>query len=197
MSSKSSCPKECGPRGDIIPTLNTDEEQVDLSPKPHYSCFKSADASCDKPLSAEEVENTSTSKSEKEAACDKPKEEAESTACDKPEEEEVEEIKAAAVQEDEDGKQKRKEIEQSSLFKIASDAKSGDVHRTRTPSPDARESAPLAGATANVEKLVQGAEIRSRKSPSTKSPTKSPRELLQAVMLPPATSQQIYHDHAD
>ena len=157
---------------------------MDLSPKPHYSCYKSADTSSDKP--EEEVEDTASSKSEKEAedaSCDKPKEEVEN-ACDKPEEE-VEDVKAT-VFEEKDSKQKRKEIEHSSLFNIA-DAKSGDVDRMRTPAPNALED-PVTQGTPDVENLVQGAKNRSQKSPNTKSPNKSPRELLQAVPLPPAES---------
>lgn len=172
----SSCPKECGPRGDIIPTLKPDEEPADLIPKPHYSCFNPADTSPDRP--EKEAENVASGKSQfkdaDDTACEKPKEDSsenENKSCDKTEEEEVEKVKAAA-REDDDGKQKQKEVEHSSLFNIA-DAKSDDVDRMRISPPNALEE----------EKLLQ--KNHSQRS----SNAKSPRELLQPAMLPPATLQ--------
>lgn len=213
MSSKSSCPTECGPRGDIIPTLKTDEEQEAFSSKhlPHYSCFKSVNTSDDK--LEEQAENTSgePEKEVEDTSCDiKPQKEPENASCDFSEKE-VAEIKEgeqtddeeqteAAVREDGDNKQKSKEIDHSSsLFNIAG-AKSDDVDYQNSkpfeiPAPNSL-AAPLTGGTPNIDMLAKGAKNRSQKSPGTKSPVKSPRELLQSVQLPPAASQQIYDGHA-
>jgi len=200
---------ECGPQGDIIPT---DKEQEEFSPKhlPLYSCFKSVLNTSDGKLE-EQVEST-TGEPEKETedtSCDaKPQKEPENASCDFSEKE-VAEIKEdeqtddevhkeAAILEDGDDKQKSKNIDHFSSFFNIADAKSDDVDyqnsnlcNTEIPTPNSL----AAPRTPNADMLVKGAKNRSQKAPGTKSPAKSPRQLLQSVQFPPAAAQESYDDH--
>lgn len=214
MSNKSSCPTECGPRGDIIPTLKIDEEQEAFSLEylPHYSCFKSVINTSDDKLEPKQVENTSgeQEKEVQDTSCDiEPQKEPENASCclsdkadvvemreDEQVEVDEEQTDLVVVKEDGDYKQKSKESDHSSsLFNIA-DAKSDDqtsklfdTDQIETPALK------LLVGTPNIDMLVKGVKNQSQKSPSTKSPAKSPRELLQSMQLPPVASQQIYDDN--
>lgn len=214
MSSKSSCPTDCGPQGDIIPA---DETQGDCSPKhlPHYSCFKAVPNTTDDSLE-EQVESTSgePEKKPETTSCDtdKPQNKPENESCDlsdkevaeiKEEQPKNEEQTETVIKGDGDKKQKSEETDHSSsLFNIA-DAKSDDIDcqnskpfRRGIPAPNSLATPD----TPNFGSPLRGGKHRNQKSPGTKSPAispaKSPRELLQSVQEPPAAPQENYDDNA-